>query len=270
MTFVTGVGSWPTTSLPQALDEIGQILGYVPFLPELPQRNTDSRLIERTLGLLRGGAAGELIAADLYEWSQQCGILPEGLPATISLAGPWTLATASGLSSAAVANLADELMEGAHAFSAAAAALSGQPIVLQLDEPLLPTSAETDLAIVAKIVSYLSEATAPQASGVRLHSCATPAPLAALRRIGVPAHIDVAEIQQPLPQGWIAGIVPTAGDYDVATLAAHMKTVVAPNDLASCTIAPACGLGLSQDAGDRLRAAVEIAEILSHFDGETS
>ena len=55
MTHASGIGSWPGTSVRDALAQVRELLdGELPYLPELPARGPGADLIGRTAGLLVG------------------------------------------------------------------------------------------------------------------------------------------------------------------------------------------------------------------------
>lgn len=269
VTYASSVGSWPGTSMATALGQITEVLGHVPFVPELPRRGASSQLVGRTWGLLRGGEAGELIAADLYAWSQACGTLPRGLAATVALCGPWTLLAAGGdVDAGELADIVDEWVDGAQAFAVAAHALSSQPVRLQADEPMLATAPAWAWQEVRRALDDVTAATAGLVDGATLHCCATPLP-PAVCDLGHPVLADATTLTS-LPSGWPLGLVPTTGPLDdttVAALVSHARTLVATDRLPTLTVTPACGLGHSDDAIARLRATATIAARLGDSDG---
>src|SRR5580765_6831682 len=53
VTLATGIGSWPGTSVRDALGQVRELLdGQLPYLPELPERGPGADMIGRTAGML--------------------------------------------------------------------------------------------------------------------------------------------------------------------------------------------------------------------------
>lgn len=249
MAIATGIGSWPGSSLPRALDEIASALGTVPFLPELPARSRHDGMVARSLALLSPGEGLEQLMGDVKAWIPCAG----GDPLTVSFAGPWTVAAWSG---AEPDDLGHRLGEATADFLAEIEAELGRPLALQLDEPMLASATPTGLRAVADCLSHHAE------RDVVVHSCALPVPLESLVRLGVPASVDATALGS-LPRGWRAGVVPTTGPVDVDALEARVRAFVPGPRLAELVVTPTCGLGLSADAADRLRATAELARRLS-------
>ena len=161
----TGLGSLPGVDFPAALRMTFDKVAGLPYLPELPARGPWAELVGRGLGLLAGLDA-ELVAGewrlgfpgidhrrsratwrdDLEQLEEQA----QGYAGSfkISIAGPWTLAAATGVAhtgrvladlgarrdlAAALAEGVGELVADLHR------RLPALELVLQVDEPALPS-----------------------------------------------------------------------------------------------------------------------------------
>ena len=163
----TGAGSMPGTDPVQAVRTVLDELPGLPHLPELPARGPGADMIGRTASLLtdlpvettpagwrlarRPGRdlrrARDLLEADLDALTDAA----DGYqgPLKVQASGPWTLAAGLELPASqdvaladrgAVADLAASLAEGVAAHLAAVAArVPGARLLLQLDEPALPS-----------------------------------------------------------------------------------------------------------------------------------
>lgn len=160
----TGLGSLPGVDFPAALRMTFDKVAGLPYLPELPSRGPWAELVGRGLGLLAGLDA-ELVAGewrlgfpgidhrrsratwrdDLEQLEEQA----QGYAGSfkISIAGPWTLAAATGVAHAgrvladpgARRDLAASLAEGVgELVSDLHRRLPALELVLQVDEPALP------------------------------------------------------------------------------------------------------------------------------------
>lgn len=166
MTTSTGIGSWPGTSVRDALAQVHELLdGYLPYLPELPERGPGAELIGRTAGLLvelpvdlepsgwrlvdRPGRDASRTAALLREDLDELAEAFEGYagPLKLQVAGPWTLAASTWLprgerviaDAGACRDLVASLAEGVRLHVDAVRRLvPTAAIVLQVDEPSLP------------------------------------------------------------------------------------------------------------------------------------
>lgn len=167
MTHASGIGSWPGTSIRDALAQVREILeSGLPYLPELPARGPGADLIGRTAGLLvelsvdlqpagwrlvdRPGRDATRTAA---LWREDLDELAEAFDGhegalKLQVCGPWTLAAGLWLhrgervivDEGACRELAASLAEGVREHVAAVRCLVPDAlIVLQLDEPSLPT-----------------------------------------------------------------------------------------------------------------------------------
>ena len=160
----------PGTDPAEAMRVIAGELPDFPYLAELPDRGPGADLTGRTAALLvdmpaevtpRGWRLAERPGRDLVRarsmLTSDLDVLEEVLqgyegPLKIQLCGPWTLAATLELTrtmnmalsdSGAVADLTASLAEGAAAFAAdVAKRVPGGKLVVQLDEPALPSVVE--------------------------------------------------------------------------------------------------------------------------------
>ena len=323
MTFVpagaTGVGSLPGTDPREAVRTVLDALPELPFLPELPARGAHGDLAGRSAALLAdlpvdlqpagwrlttgrsrdGARARDLLSYDLEALEEHAG----GAPALkLQCAGPWTLAALLELprgdrvlaDHGAVDDLAQSLAEGlARHLADVAGRLPGTRLVLQLDEPSLPTV----LAGRVPTASGFGTLRAPAASravevlatvlavapDTVVHCCAPSPPLALLRRAGASALSLDATLLTPRDDDAVGealeagaalllGVVPSL-DAPLSDLSATMRPVQdlwrrlgqAPDALAgSVVVTPTCGLaGASPGYARRaLQACSEIARRL--------
>lgn len=167
MTLATGIGSWPGTSVRDALAQVRELLdGHLPYLPELPARGPGADMVGRTAGLLvelpvdlqptgwrlvdRPGKDAARTAALLREDLDELAEAFDGHtgPLKLQVVGPWTLAANLWLTRGervvvdpgACRDLVDSLAEGVRVHVAAVRRLvPGAQVVVQVDEPSLPT-----------------------------------------------------------------------------------------------------------------------------------
>jgi len=177
MTTASGIGSWPGTDVRETLRVVRDALGgddgaagegeagWLPYLPELPDRGPGSDVIGRAAGLLvelpvdlqpigwrfvdRPGLDAHRTAALLSEDLDELAEAFDGWTGRLKLqvAGPWTLAASVWLhrgeravvDEGASRDLVDSLAEGVRQHLAQVRRLvPGAELVLQLDEPSLP------------------------------------------------------------------------------------------------------------------------------------
>ncbi|GAA0600748.1 methionine synthase [Kutzneria viridogrisea] len=167
-TAATGIGSLPGTDPGEAARVVVGELPELPHLPELPARGVGADLIGRTAGLLvelavevvpsgyrvstRPGRdhrrAVDLLKFDLdafEEAVERAGVRPEVVK--VQAAGPWTLASQVELARGhrvltdrgALREFAASLSEGLAGHAAEVAKRTGARVVVQLDEPALPS-----------------------------------------------------------------------------------------------------------------------------------
>lgn len=317
MTLATGIGSWPGTSVRAALGQVREVLAdHLPYLPELPARGPGSDLIGRTAGLLAdlhvdlqpvgwrfvdrpgrdAARTGALLREDLDELAEAF----DGYvgPLKVQVVGPWSLAASVWLTRGeravsdpgACRDLTESLAEGVRLHVAAVRSLvPGAEVVLQVDEPSLPTvlagrlPTASGFGRVPSVDPQVARAALATVIGAHdgetvLHCCAADPPLPLLRAAGPSAlSVDVSLLS---PRAWEglavavedgirlwAGAVPTDGSALQATdLAATVvqawRRVGMPSALlADLTVTPACGLaGARPDVARAIqRAAVEVA-----------
>lgn len=163
--FVTGVGSWP------GVEDVAAIVrdtSDVPYLPELPERGYGADMIGRTMALVSRVSTDFAIETTPSGWRlarpgrdlrRAIAFLDRDLdaihevfdgysgPFGVSVAGPWTLATAVELANGdkllrdagACRDLATALAQAAIEMSAEVRRrIPGATIVLRVDEPSLP------------------------------------------------------------------------------------------------------------------------------------
>ena len=170
MTLATGIGSWPGTSIREAIVTTrdlllaGDGLG-VPYLPEVPGRGPGADIIGRAAGLLVDlpvdlqpsgwrlvGRPGRDAARTSSLWRADLDELAEAYdgyqgPLKVQVAGPWTLGAALELTRGervlldpgATVDLIASLAEGIRVLLADVTRLvPGAEVILQVDEPSLP------------------------------------------------------------------------------------------------------------------------------------
>jgi methionine synthase II (cobalamin-independent) len=168
VSIASGIGSWPGTSIREALAQVRELLdGHLPHLPELPGRGPGADLVGRSAGLLvdlhvdlqpvgwrlvdRPGHDASRTAAIWREDLDELAEAFDGYEGLLKLqvAGPWTLASSVWLSrgeravvdEGARRDLVDSLAEGVRQHVAAVRQLvPGAQVVLQVDEPSLPAA----------------------------------------------------------------------------------------------------------------------------------
>ncbi len=320
MTLATGIGSWPGTSVRDALAQVGEILdGHLPYLPELPARGPGADMVGRTAGLLvempvdlqpvgwrlvdRPGRDAARTAAFLREDLDELAEALDGHEGRLKLqvVGPWTLAANVWLSrgerlvvdEGASRDLVESLAEGIRLHVGAVRRLvPGAQIVLQVDEPSLPTVLAGRLPTSSGFGRLPSLDPQVAAAGLRtvlaahdgetvLHCCAADPPLPLLRSAGPSAlSVDTSLLR---PRGWEgvavavedgirlhAGAIPTDGSLTRPQAVADRfvdawrRIGMPPASLGDVVVTPACGLAGAAPALARTiqRAAVETAREL--------
>ncbi|RAO26324.1 hypothetical protein PSN13_06348 [Micromonospora saelicesensis] len=296
----TGIGSLPGTDIGEAQRVVLGELPELPHLPELPARGPGADMIGRSAGLLvelpvevyagrwrvapRPGRdlrrARDLMERDLDQLAEQA----EGYdgPIKVQAAGPLTLAASLELpiggrllrDPGAVRDLTGSLAEGLRAHVAAVARrLPQASVLLQLDEPSLPTvlagrvPTESGLGAYRAVESVDAAAllrTVVEAVGVPtlVHCCAPDVPLELIRSTGAVAvalDLDLVTKLDPLGEaidaglGLLAGAAPTrppsaGGAPTSAQIADRVRQVwdrlgFPRRQLAEqVVITPACGL----------------------------
>ncbi|MET7963487.1 methionine synthase [Micromonospora zamorensis] len=230
----TGIGSLPGTDIGEAQRVILGELPELPHLPELPARGPGADMIGRSAGLLvelpvevyagrwrvapRPGRdlrrARDLMERDLDQLAEQAEEYAG--PIKVQAAGPLTLAASLELpiggrllrDPGAVRDLTGSLAEGLRAHVAAVARrLPQASVLLQLDEPSLPT-------VLAGRV--------PTESGLGAYRAVDPVDAAALLRtvveaVGVPTLVHCCAPDVPLELIRSTGAVAVALDLDLVT-----------------------------------------------------
>jgi methionine synthase II (cobalamin-independent) len=235
----SGIGSWPGTQPgPAAEVVVGELADALAHLVELPARGVGADLIGRAGALLldmavdtvprgyrlvgRPGAvtrrAVSLLDEDidaLEEAWEQAGLRGKQHPVKVQAPGPITLTAELELSNGhraitdpgAVRDIGASLAEGVAAHRAMVARRLDTPVVVQFDEPLLPTALAgrltgvTALSPVEAIDETLATAlldTCVTAAGadVLVHSCAVELPWKVLQHSAIGAvSVDVNALQ---------------------------------------------------------------------------
>lgn len=304
----TGIGSMPGTEPLDAARLVFEALPELPHLPELPDRDPAADMVGRAVALLldlpvdlqpsgwrlvdRPGAdlrrARSLLAQDLDALEE----VADGYtgPLKLQATGPWTLAATvekyrgdKVLSDhGARRDLAASLTEGLVTHVAEVARrVPGAQVLLQLDEPMLPTVLGGGVPTISGFgrLRVVEEAEARrvlrdvvEAVGVPVvfHCCAADPPLDLFRTVGAAAlsfdltlmRTDRDEVLEPLAVaveaglGLLAGVVPTslaeprssaaAGSVGSTrrAVAAMWQRLGQPSDelAAGVAITPTCGL----------------------------
>jgi methionine synthase II (cobalamin-independent) len=252
----TGIGSLPGTDVAEAQRVVLGELPDLPHLPELPARGPGADLIGRSAGLLvelpvelyaarwriapRPGRdlrrARDLMERDLDQLAEQAEEYAG--PVKVQAAGPFTLAASVELpiggrllrDPGAVRDLAGSLAEGLRGHVAAVARrLPRASVLLQLDEPSLPTvlagrvPTESGLGAYRAVSSEVARAllrTVIDAAGVPtvVHCCAGDVPVELIRTsgaVGVALDLGLLKDLDPLGEaidaglGLLAGAAPT-------------------------------------------------------------
>jgi methionine synthase II (cobalamin-independent) len=301
----SGVGSWPGTAPRQAAEVVvGELADALAHIVELPARGVGADMLGRAGALLidvaidtvprgyrvaaRPGAvtrrAVSMLDEDmdaLEEAWETAGLRGGERVVKVQAPGPITLAAGLELAnghraitdSGAVRDLAASLAEGVAAHRAALARRLDTPVVVQFDEPSLPSAlggqltGVTALSPVAPIDESLAGAlldTCVQTAGpdVLLHSCAPELPWNLLQRSTISAvSVDAGTLQAADLDGIAAflesgrtvvlGVVPASAPERWPSVEEVAAAVVAVTDRLGfgrsalrdrIGITPACGL----------------------------
>jgi hypothetical protein len=248
----TGIGSLPGTDIAEAQRIVLGELPNLPHLPELPDRGAGADMIGRGAGFLvdlpvqlyAGGwqmasrpgrdmrRTADLLARDLDQLSEQA----EGFDGTfkIQAVGPWTLAANLDLAiggrmlrdPGAVRDLTDSLAEGLRRHVVdVRSRLPRATVLLQLDEPSLPTVLAGHVRTESGLSAYRAVEKADAATGLRavvqavgtpvaVHCCAPDLPLQVVRDAGAVAvalDLDLVKDLDPLGEAIESGLGLLAG-----------------------------------------------------------
>ena len=323
VTVATGIGSLPGTDMDQAVSLVFDTLPELPHLPELPMRGAGADMIGRTAAALvdmhvdlqpagwrlvpRAGL-DEHNAAALLERDVDS-LLPfadfDGT-VKVQLVGPWTLAAHLELprggkvlaDRGATRDVIDALAETAQAHIAEVRRrLPAAEVVLQLDEPSLPTvlagvvptesgfgriPARESPDVVAGLAVSVEAVDVP----VIVHCCAAEPPIALIQQSGATAvsfdlaaagpSLDLDQVGESVERGlglWLGvvpaigpGVPPTVRDVLAPVRALWSRLGFDTDRLpGTVTLTPACGLaGASAGwARSALRLVVQAARALS-------
>lgn len=241
MTVATGVGSVPGTDSHEWSRTIAGELPDLPHVPELPGRGPGADMIGRTAALLAQVAPDLAVETTPSGWrfadspgrvmvraaswlAEDLDGLEEALtgrrgPVKAQLAGPWTLAASIEMrngeravrDAGACRDLAEALAEAAagHAREIQRR-LPGASVVLQFDEPALPTVLAGGVSTASGIATYRSvdvqraeahlrmvmDAARSAAATPGIHCCDARTPVDLLRRAGADfVSVDMAVLQ---------------------------------------------------------------------------
>jgi methionine synthase II (cobalamin-independent) len=321
----TGVGSMPGVDPHEAAAVVTGELPDFPHLPELPARGPGADLIGRAAAMLvdlhvdlqpsgwrlvgRPGMderrAASYLSQDLdaFEEATSGGTGYAG-SLKVQVAGPWTLAAALQLprgepvlsDPGARRDLAASLAEGVAAHvREVRRRVPGAQVVLQLDEPSLPTVLAGRVRSLSGLRTF-SPVPGPEAEStlrgvvasagvpVVAHCCAADPPIGLLRRAGVAGlSVDLSLLGPGLEEDMgkaledeitlLAGVVPSV-DSDLSDVSATVEPVrrlwrrlgLAPHALSSpgrVVVTPTCGLagaspGYARAALQHARAAAQV------------
>jgi methionine synthase II (cobalamin-independent) len=324
----TGVGSWPGTSPRQAAGVIVGELPALPYLPELPARGVGADMIGRAGALLvdiaidtvprgyrmvaRPGSVmrraasllGEDVDAFEEAWEKAGGARP-GCTVKLQAPGPVTLAASLELGNGhraitdpgALRDLTASLAEGVARHRDELARRLAVPVMVQFDEPLLPTALAGRLAGVtaltpvhpvdeAVFVGLLDHCVARIGGDVLLHSCAAELPWNALQRSRIGAvSVDFGTLDDEARDGLaefidsgrsvVLGLVSGTAPDHPPTFSELARAAAAVTDRLGFPravlgqrigLSPACGLAGATEAWARaatgltMRAAAAIAD----------
>lgn len=323
VTVATGIGSLPGTDMDQAVSLVFDTLPELPHLPELPARGAGADMIGRTAAALMEmhvdlqPAGWRLVPRAGLDEHHAAAMLERDIDALlpfadfdgavkVQLVGPWTLAAQLELprggkvlaDRGASRDVIAALAETAQAHVAEVRRrLPAADVVLQLDEPSLPTvlagvvptesgfgrlPARDSPDVVAGLAAAIGAVDVP----VVVHCCAAELPIALVQQAGATAvsfdlaaagaSLDLDQLGQSVERGlalWI-GVVPALGPGVPPTV----RDVLAPvRGLWSrlgfdtdrlpeaVTVTPSCGLaGASAGwARSAMRLVVQAARALS-------
>lgn len=254
----TGIGSMPGTDPLEAAAVVAGELPHLPHLPELPTRGLGADVIGRTAALLVDLAIEvvpsgyrvtakpgidhrrtvELMQRDLDAFQDaldRAGSRPAAVK--VQVAGPWTLASGIELprghrvltDHGALREFTESLSEGLSRHVDEVARRTGRPVLVQLDEPSLPTvlagalPTPSGLGTVSAVgapeardllARVISVGAAASGQPVIVHCCATRPPVTLFREAGAGAIALDATLLDGAPtaladeigEAWDAGV----------------------------------------------------------------
>lgn len=295
---------------------LGEV-GNLPYVPELPDRGVGAEMIGRTLGLVKAlgidlqPAGWRLTDAAGVDHRRAASLLAQDLDSVeeamhgraetvkVQVAGPWTLAAAVERPRGdkvlgdfgARRDLAQALAEGVRDHVAdVRRRLSGTTVVVQVDEPALPSILAggvptasgfhrhrcVSTADAAQAIEWLLEAVASTDTTTVLHCCASDVPFAVLRETSVAAvSFDVSLLTRAEYDDvamWVdagrtlwPGVVPAVEPAEPSSEVDLTKRLLTwwsalgfsdPDNLPAMTVTPTCGLAGASPAWARRALAL--------------
>ena len=323
MTVATGIGSLPGTDIDQAVSLVFDTLPELPHVPELPARGAGADMIGRTSAALVDmhvdlqPAGWRLVPRAGLDERNAAALLERDIDALlpfadfdgtvkVQLVGPWTLAAQLELprggkvlaDRGAIRDVTDALSETARVHvDEVRRRLPAADVVLQLDEPSLPTvlaglvptesgfgriPARESPDVVASLGATIEAMDVP----VVVHCCAADPPIALLRQAGATAvsfdlaaagaSLDLDHVGESVEGGlalWLGvvpaigpGVPPTVRDVLVPVRALWSRLGFEIDRLPEVvTLTPACGLAGASSGWTRsaLRLVGQAARALS-------
>ena len=320
---VTSIGSWPGTNVREATIMVRDLCPELPHLIELPQRGPGADMIGRTMSLLSAIATDLSVETTTTGWRlaksrgrdmrRADAYLDEDLDLAeecfenfvgdykVQLVGPWTLAaaveTASGdklLTDAGLCREVSEVLMYAvdQHVAQVRKRLPGATVVLQIDEPSLPSVLHGDIRtqsgwgkyepIEPHLVSASLEAVATAHTGFSLlHCCAADVPFELVRAAGFDGvaidttlHgdelFDVIGLAHDLGHRIFLGMQPTSLDAGIAYLSHLARRIgLSAQELANTiALSPPCGLVsvTMSDARERIERLTAVSEAFQEVD----
>ena len=323
MTVATGVGSLPGTDIDQAVSLVFDTLPDLPHVPELPARGAGADMIGRTSAALVDlhvdlqPAGWRLVPRAGLDERNAAALLERDLDALlpfadfdgtvkVQLVGPWTLAAQLELprggkvlaDRGATRDVTDALSETARVHvGEVRRRLPAADVVLQLDEPSLPTvlagvvPTESGFGRIPArdspdVVAGLAATIEPIDVPVVVHCCAAEPPIALIQQAGATAisfdlaaagvSLDLDHVGESVERGlalWLGvlpaigpGVPPTVRDVLAPVRALWSRLGFEIDRLPEVvTLTPACGLAGASSGWARsaLRLVVQAARALS-------
>lgn len=313
----TGIGSMPGGSFVDSLQIVLGEVGDLPYVPELPDRGVGAEMIGRTLGLVKAlgidlqPAGWRLTDAAGVDHRRAASLLAQDLDSVeeamhgraetvkVQVAGPWTLAAAVERPRGdkvlgdfgARRDLAQALAEGVRDHVAdIRRRLSGTTVVVQVDEPALPSilaggvptasgfhrHRSVSTADAAQAIEWLLSAVASTDTTTVLHCCASDVPFAVLRETSVAAvSFDVSLLTRAEYDDvamWVdagrtlwPGVVPAVEPAEPSSEVDLTKRLLTwwsalgfsdPDSIPAMTVTPTCGLAGASPAWARRALAL--------------